>query len=132
VSFTAQQAGSKELSHPMGENVRGSLLYSSDGSMSVALIREQRDNFTSIDPLGGTIEERARAFSEYFGYVGGFRYRNGVVYHDVEHCSFPNWSGCTLTRFASLDERGHLTLSTQPVEVAGTIGVQRLVWRRKG
>lgn len=132
VSFTAHRAGSNELTHPMGETARGSLIYSPDGSMSVALIKGQRDAFQSSDPLGGTIEERARAFSEYFSYVGGFRYRNGVVYHDVEHCSFPNWSGCTLTRFASLDEHGHLALSTHPVEVAGTIGVQRLVWRRKG
>ncbi len=132
VSFTATKAGSDVISHPMGENVKGSLLYSIDGSMSVALIKPNRAAFSSSDPLGGTIQERAAAYSEYFGYVGAFRYRNGIVYHDVEHCSYPNWSGSSLLRFASLDEQGLLTLSTHPVEIGGSIGVQRLVWRRKG
>jgi hypothetical protein len=107
-------------------------LYSLDGSVSVALIKPNRAAFSSSAPLGGTIQERAAAFSEYFGYVGAFRYRNGLVYHDVEHCSYPNWSGSSLLRFASLDEQGLLTLSTHPVEIGGSIGVQQLVWRRKG
>ena len=131
VSFTATKVGSEELLYPMGVNVKGTLLYSLDGGMSVALIKENRPLFSSPDPIAGTDEERAGAASGYFGYVGTFRYRNGIVYHDVEHCSFPNWSGCTLMRFASLDEQGLLTLSTHPVEVAGSIGVQNLVWRRR-
>jgi 3-hydroxybutyryl-CoA dehydrogenase len=132
VSFTATKAGSDQVIHPMGVTVKGTLQYSLDGGMSVALVRESRALFSSSDPLAGTSEERAAAFSGYFGYVGTFRYRNGVVYHDVEHCSFPNWSGCTLIRFASLSDEGLLTLSTQPVEVAGSIGIQNLVWRRRG
>lgn len=130
VSFTATKVGEDKPTHPMGEGVQGKLMYSETGQMSVALVRDNRANFLSQDPLSGTIEEKARAFSEYFSYFGTFRYRNGMVFHDVEHCSFPNWSGCTLIRMASLDEQGQLVLSTLPVEVAGAVGIQKLTWKK--
>jgi hypothetical protein len=130
VSFTATKVGDDKITHPMGEGVRGKIMYSESGQMSVALVRGNRENFLSHDPLSGTIEEKARAFSEYFSYCGTFRYRGGMVFHDVEYCSFPNWSGCTLMRMATLNEEGHLVLSTLPVEVGGSIGVQKLTWRK--
>jgi 3-hydroxybutyryl-CoA dehydrogenase len=132
VSFSAIGANSKEVTYPMGSNAKGKLMYSQDGEMSVALVNSERNLFNSSDPLRGTVEERSEAFSEYFGYFGKFRYRDGIVYHDVEHCSFPNWSGCTLMRTVSIDENGLMTLATLPVEVAGSIGIQKLVWRRRG
>jgi 3-hydroxybutyryl-CoA dehydrogenase len=130
VSFTATKVGDDQPTHPMGEGARGKIMYSESGQMSVALVRGNRENFISQDPLSGTVDEKARAFSEYFSYCGTFRYRNGMVFHDVEHCSFPNWSGCTLMRMATLDEEGHLVLSTLPVEVAGSIGIQKLTWKK--
>lgn len=132
VSFSAIGADSKDITYPMGATAKGKLMYSHDGEMSVALVESDRVLFKSRDPLSGTIQERSEAFSEYFGYFGKFRYRDGIVYHDVEHCSFPNWDGCTLTRTVSIDENGLLTLATPPVEVAGSIGIQKLVWRKRG
>ena len=131
VSFTARHAGSNEVMHPFGKSPYGKLIYTQNGDMSVALVRENRAGFSTGDPLAGSVPERAQAFSEFFSYVGAYRYRNGVVYHDVEHCSFPNWSGCTLMRNAELNDEGHLILSTIPVEVGGSIGIQRLEWRRR-
>jgi hypothetical protein len=130
VSFTATKVGEDTPTYPMGQGARGKIMYSESGQMSVALIRENRTPFLSQDPLSGTVEERAQAFSEYFSYCGTFRYRNGMVFHDVEHCSFPNWSGCTLMRMATINEEGHLVLSTLPVEVGGSVGVQTLTWRK--
>jgi 3-hydroxybutyryl-CoA dehydrogenase len=131
VSYHARAAGSEALHFPMGENAYGKLIYSSDGNMSVALVRPERAPFVGTDPLAGTTEERARAYSEYFSYVGTFRCGKGLVYHDVEHCSFPNWSGISLMRLTSLTNQGHLVLSTLPVEVMGSVAVQELVWKRK-
>jgi hypothetical protein len=131
VSFTATQVGSEETAYPMGKDARGKIVYSADGSMVVTLAPGQQKRFAQNDPLGGTFEERAQAYSEYFSYYGNFRYRNGIVFHDVEVCSFPNWGGCTLIRHAVLDSDGHLVLSTPPVEIAGKVGVQTLTWRRK-
>ncbi len=131
VSFTATKVGSGEIAYPMGRDARGKIMYSADGSMSVALVCQQQTRFSQDDPLGGALEERAQAYTEYFSYYGGFRYRNGIVFHDVEACSFPNWGGCTLMRHAVIDSHGYLLLSTPPVEVAGSIGVQTLTWKRK-
>jgi 3-hydroxybutyryl-CoA dehydrogenase len=130
VSFTASTVDEERPTYPMGKGVKGKLIYSESGQMSVALVRDNRSNFASMDPLSGTLAEKAQAFSEYFSYCGTFRYRNGMVFHDVEHCSFPNWSGASLMRMAALDDNGHLVLSTLPVEVGGTVGVQKLTWKK--
>jgi len=130
VSFTATKVGEDTPTYPMGQAARGKIMYSESGQMSVSLIRENRAPFLSQDPLSGTVEERAQAFSEYFSYCGSFRYRSGMIFHDVEHCSFPNWSGCTLMRMATINEEGHLVLSTLPVEVGGSVGVQTLTWKK--
>jgi hypothetical protein len=83
-----------------------------------------------MDPLQAKPQEAAAAFSTYFSYYGQFRYLQGMVFHDVQGCQFPNWSGATLMRIATIDHEGCLTLSTPPIEVGGNVSVQRLKWRR--
>ena len=130
VSFTARKAGSDEILYPMGRDVGGMLMYLPSGQMAVMIEQGDRPPLATNDPLAGTLEERARAFSQSFYYRGTFRYGNGVVFHDVKKCSFANWDGLTLVRNAALDADGQLVLSTPPVEVGGNIGMQTLVWRK--
>lgn len=130
VSFTAKRQGESQALYPMGSEAQGRLMYGADGAMSVYLTRPTRAAFTSPDPFAATADEKAAAFSEFFTYFGGFRYSQGIVYHDVVHCSFPNWQGTTVIRGVSLDADGILTLSTPPFELAGSVSVQELKWRR--
>lgn len=130
VSFAAKVVGVDQVLYPMGPEACGQLLYGSDGSMSVHLTRPSRVSFASSDPLAATDSERAGAFSEFFTYCGRFRYGQGLVYHDVEFCSFPNWQGSTVVRSVSLGPDGTLTLSTAPFELNGSVSVQELTWRR--
>lgn len=57
---------------------------SSDWSISVALVPRQQTRFSREDPLDGSLEERPQAYTEYFSYYGGFRYRDGIVLHEVK------------------------------------------------
>jgi 3-hydroxybutyryl-CoA dehydrogenase len=132
VSFIAEREEDSEVFHPMGDRPLGKLTYGSDGSMSVYLgASAPREHFRTQDPLGGSVEEKSRAFSEVFFYMGGWRYRNGLMLHDIEVCSFPNWSGETQIRYATFAD-GLLTLTTPPLPVAGAVGVQKLIWKREG
>lgn len=132
VSFIAEREGDSEVLYPMGPHPVGKLSYGGDGGMSVYLgTGANREHFRSQDPLGGSVDEKSRAFSEVFFYVGGWRYRNGLMLHDIETCSFPNWSGGTQIRYATFSE-GLLTLTTPPIPVAGALGVQKLIWKREG
>lgn len=130
VSFTAKKVGADRVMYPMGEGAQGQLMYGADGAMSVYLTRPNRHSFASPDPLVATESERARAFSEFFSYFGRFRYGQGIVYHDVEFCSFPNWQGTTVMRSVSLDPDGTITLATAPFALNGSVSVQELKWRR--
>lgn len=130
VSFIAKIAGSDKVLYPMGEGAQGQLMYGADGAMSVYLTRPNRANFASPDPLAATDSERAGAFSEFFSYFGRFRYGQGIVYHDVQYCSFPNWQDTTVVRSVSLDPDGTLTLATAPFALNGSVSVQELKWKR--
>lgn len=130
VSFTAKVAESDKIIHPMGTGAQGKLIYGADGSMSVHLTKPNRKPFASNDPLLATPDERAAAFSEFFTYCGKFRYGQGVVFHDIEFCSLPNWQGATVIRSVSLAPDGTLTLSTPPFQLAGTVSIQELTWKR--
>ncbi len=130
VSYTATVLGSEKIMYPLGEEAGGQLIYGRDGGMSASLHSAYRERCESDDPLKATPLEAAAAFSTYLSYYGQFRYLHGVVFHDVQACSFPNWSGATLIRTAALDRDGYLTLSTPPIAVGGSVSVQRLKWRR--
>ncbi len=130
VSYTATVPGSEKIMYPLGEDAGGQLIYGRDGGMSASLHRAYRARCESDDPLKVTPPEAVAAFSTHFSYYGQFRYLHGMVFHDVQACSFPNWSDATLIRTATLDRDGCLILSTPPIAVGGSVSTQRLKWRR--
>jgi 3-hydroxybutyryl-CoA dehydrogenase len=130
VSFTAKIVGGDRVLYPMGEDAQGQLMYGADGAMSVYLTRPNRVVFASADPLAASESERAAGFSEFFSYFGKFRYGQGIVYHDVQFCSFPNWEGSTVVRSVSIGPDGTLTLATPPFALNGSLSVQELTWKR--
>ncbi len=49
------------VSHPLGRDAVGLIIYTDDGYMSVAMMRADREPFAADDLLGGTPDEQARA-----------------------------------------------------------------------
>jgi hypothetical protein len=114
--------------HKSGKRT-GYLIYSADGFMSVAFMKDGRSTFASGDISVGTVEEKLEAFDGYVSYCGRFEVDGGIVVHDIEVSLFPNWIGERQERFYEFD-RDKLTLST-PLQLVGGISLStHLVWEK--
>lgn len=118
-----------QVSYPLGKDASGYIIYGEDGCMFVALMGADRPKFTVDDSLGGSIEERAGAYSTYFSYCGPYEIRDSTVIHHIELCSFPNWCGVDQERiFEFKDDK--LILSTRPYFVGGKQQTAYVIWER--
>jgi hypothetical protein len=109
----------------------GYLIYSGDGYMSVAFMKEGRPEFASGDIWGGTVEEKVAAIDGYVSYCGRYEVKGDRVIHRIEVSLFPNWVGDDLERAYELDG-GRLTLSTPLMPVGGRKLSTHLIWERVG
>ena len=107
----------------------GYIIYSTDGYMSVAFMKEGRSEFASGDIRGGTVEEKVEALNGYISYSGRYEVIGDRVYHNVEVSLFPNWIGDKQERFYEFDGN-RLTLSTPSQLVGGMMLSSHLVWER--
>ena len=117
-----------ESLHRQGKRT-GYLIYSGDGYMSVAFMKEGRTEFTSGDIRGGTVEEKIEAFNGYISYSGRFEVEGERVIHCIEVSLFPNWIGERQERFYEFDG-DQLTLSTPLQLVGGMSLTSHLVWEK--
>ena len=111
------QADDGRVTHPMGTDAIGSLLYTADGRFSVTISRPGRAGFAAGDLLSGTTEEQARAVEGFVAYAGRYSFHGDRVIHHVELSLFPNWVGSDQQRW---------------VEFAGdrlTLSASRCCWR---
>ncbi len=87
------RAADGQVTHPMGTDILGYLLYSADGRFSVTISRRDRAGFAAGDLLGGTAEEKAQAVEGFVAYAGRYSFDGDRVIHHVELSLFPNWVG---------------------------------------
>ena len=107
----------------------GYIIYSADGYMSVAFMKEGRKVFASGDIRGGTFEEKVEAIDGYVSYCGRYEVVEDRVIHDIEVSLFPNWVGDKQERFYRF-EGDALTLST-PLQLVGGLSLSsHLVWEK--
>ena len=118
-----------QVSYPFGKDAIGSILYSADGYMSVAIMTANRPNFVGGDILGGTLEEKAAAMETYISYGGRYELQEGSVTHYIEVTLFPNWVGVQQKRFFKF-EGNQLLLSTPPILQQGQEQTGHLIWQR--
>ena len=122
-------AADGQVTHPMGTDAIGSLLYTADGRFSVTISRVGRAEFAAGDLLGGTTEEKAQAVEGFVAYAGRYSFHGDRVVHHVELSLFPNWVGSDQQRWVELNG-DRLILSARPLLLAGQLQVPRLVWER--
>ncbi len=113
----------------LGERPFGSLVYTSEGFMSVQIARPGRSGFGSEDPFGGDDRQRSEAFSSYLAYCGTYEVQEGQVVHKIELSLAPDWVGTDQVRFFTLED-DVLAIRTAPIELGGRIQVNELRWRR--
>ena len=110
----------------------GLLVYSAEGAMVTTIGRRDRPSLATDDLTGGYgLTSRLAAASSFIAYSGRYRYDGANVIHSVETSLFPNWVGRSQVRHVTLSsDRQTLTLSSEPMVVAGRLASQRLTWRR--
>lgn len=86
--------------YPLGEDAAGQLTYGSDGRMSAQLMRRGQHRFASNDWRRAHVDEKALAWSSYFGYSGTYAIDEPrkLVEHHIEGGWFPNLVGTTEQR----------------------------------
>ena len=99
--------------------------------MAVQIMRRDRDNFSTPDPLNVSADEARAAFVGFIGYYGSFTVDSaaGTVTHTLEVASIPNWVGSEQVRFFEFDG-DRLTLSTAPMVLGGVEVTNVLEWQR--
>ena len=117
--------------HPMGEGVRGILMYGAGRRVAVQLMDPDRPNFQESDWLKGTPEEIKAAFEGSLAYFGTYELEEekGMIVHHIRGCTFPNWVNTDQRRILEL-EGDRLTLITPPLHISGEELVGRLSFRR--
>ena len=123
------RAADGQVTHPMGADALGYVLYTADGRFSVTISRAGRAGFAAGDLLGGTAQEKAWAVEGFVAYAGRYSFHGDRVIHHVELSLFPNWVGSDQERWVEL-AGDRLTVSASPLLLAGKRQVPRLVWER--
>jgi hypothetical protein len=107
----------------------GYILYTDNGYVSVAFMKEDRPKFISGDIRGGTTEEKIAAVEGYVSYCGRYEVKEETVVHHIEVSLFPNWIGMKQER-TYLFEGDRLTLSTPLMLVGGRQLSTHIIWER--
>jgi hypothetical protein len=109
---------------------RGLIIYSTDGHMSATLcMSEQPLRFQSDQPSTGTDAEKIAAFNAYTAYCGRYSVKDDTIFHDVEICLYPNWSGTRQIRTARLSG-DELVLTSPEMKVGESEWILEAKWRR--
>jgi hypothetical protein len=117
------------ISHPLGEDAVGFIMYNGDGYMFVAIMRPGRVEFSAGDLLSGSTREKAQAAGTYVSYCGRYEFHGETAVHHVELSLFPNWVGVDQERRVEI-AGDRLTLSTHPILLGGSQRTARLIWER--
>lgn len=118
-----------EIFYPLGKDAFGYIMYTQDGYMSVTMCSLNRDSFSSEDLTGGTSAEKLQAASTYISYCGRYQLLGDRVIHKIEAALFPNRVGTEQVRYTEF-EGDILTLSTDPMLMAGKMRSGKIVWER--
>lgn len=116
------------VTHPLGTDAEGLLVYTPDGQMSVVMTGADRTAIGGGDPLGGSAEERAAAYSSCLAYTGTYVRDGDTVIHHVGASLYPNWSDTVQPR-TIVQRDGQLVLVT-PQQPGSP--VNELAWQRVG
>lgn len=116
---------------PMGQGVRGLLMYDRSGYVMLHVMDPDRPRFQSGDWLRGEPNEIQSAWEGTFSYYGTFELdtRRRMMIHHIQGASFPNWIGTDRELFFEFKDN-RLTLMTLPMALAGEQAVGYLTWER--
>lgn len=130
VSYVVQDDQDGPVTHPLGTDAQGLIIYTHDGYMSAQLMRRDRPDYDQPDTGGGTAEQTAAAAAGYLAYSGPYVVDEdtAIVHHDVVVSLLPNWLGTVQLRHSTL-AGDRLTLVAEAPAGGATVR-STLVWAR--
>ena len=128
-SWTIEYPDTGQHSTPFGSNPEGILAYTSDGWMTAAIARGQRDPMPAHQALRTLpTEQLAEAYTSYFHYAGPYNIKGSTVFHSVAMSLNPNMVGTEQVREINLQGDA---LELSGVEtIKGRSRNHRLIWQR--
>jgi hypothetical protein len=132
ISYVEVPVDGSAKRYPMGHHPEGIILYTSDGYMSVQVMKEDRREVASNDWAVGTDEEFAEYARSFFAYSGRFEVDEAgrIVRHSADVSLLPALVGHTQVRAAKIEgDRLHLS-TISPFSSAGAQVNAKLVWER--
>lgn len=126
-----QRYSDGKIEYPLGDKPVGVLVYTFDNQMIVQMLARERSHINSEDPLGGTTDERATAYSSCLAYFGTYKMiSSNEVEHFIDSSLYPNWSGQAAVRNMEI-QNDHLILSTNPTTNSNGVSVvNEISWLR--
>lgn len=131
VQFSLKNLTNGQSLAPYGKSPIGTLLFSTDGYMSVAIMEEGRVNFLKESLLAGSTEEKVRALETYLSYSGLWKIVDDKIFVDVKVSLLPNWTGVEHFRTFQLDDN-ILTFQTPVIKQGENEVMAELSWKRVG
>lgn len=132
VEFIEVPVTGGEMTHPMGKNPKGLIMYNPDGYMSAQIMDTHRVNFHQERWTNATPEEYTQEASTYLAYSGPFKTddEKQIVSHRMYISLFPNWTGQTQNRIVHFKD-GFLHLeSEKPFNSNCQLVIHKLTWKR--
>jgi hypothetical protein len=122
------------VEHILGEDATGFISYSSDGWVSVQILRAGRPRYDIPDVEGGSDAQTLAAARGMFAYAGRFDVdeENATVYHKLEFSLITNWIGSRQKRYIGKVSDTVLELTADPVRMgkSGKKQNSKLRWIR--
>ena len=115
--------------YPMGQDVKGLLIYDSDDFVSMIIQNNNRLNFKDDSFILGTDLEKIDAFNTCISYVGRYEIGNNQISHHILISSYPNWNGQTKVRDIELSNN-QLLLKTRPRIYLNDSFESELLWSK--
>ncbi|HLY84057.1 MAG TPA: lipocalin-like domain-containing protein [Acidimicrobiales bacterium] len=127
--YVEQYADDGEVTRSNGDYPRGYMVYTADGITICLLMRSDRKKFAGSDLQGGTVEERAEAFSTAVSHAGTWEVVDGKIIHHLDCNTYPNWTDTHQVREFDLSAT-HLTLHPPKMLMNGKMRDGRVFWER--
>ena len=116
---------------PWGAAPVGVLIVTPSGELSAHGGRSYRARFAGEHP---TLEEKQRAYDDYFSYFGRIVRvddKAGTMVTAVDGATDPGWIGSEQVRYLDIEDHDHIVLRTPPLALAGSEVVGRMAWTRR-
>jgi hypothetical protein len=122
------------ITHPLGTDLEGFILYGEDGNMVCMMGRADRPRFVTGGQWNASDAEKSAAYSGFMAYAGRFSVDGEWVTHHVGLTLFPNWQHGDQRRHVRLRSEAGVSmldivarLEEQTTEARSAV----LTWRRR-